>query len=215
MRARGLGAVAVVVALAASPASHAQGETESGALSAEETDALEHGETVTRPQLVERGNERLVGGVTYSIVEATPAELEAVLDSVPSYGAILPYTKSATLLARIDDDFLVTLRQGNALVDAGYTIRVRKDPRAGEVRFWLDRARPHDIVDAWGFFRVQPLPEGRSGVPRSLVTYGILVDIGPGLVRSLFEPKIRRVVLTVPDRLRRYVAGMATARASR
>jgi hypothetical protein len=209
-------AVAAVILASGAPA-HAEtpGEAAGGYLTPEESAELARGETVERPQLVERGGERLVGGVTYTVIEATPAELESLLDSVPSYETILPYTKSATLLARIDDDFIVTLRQGNAVVDARYTLRIRKDAPAGEVRFWLDRTRPHDIADAWGFFRVQPLPEITPGVPRSLVTYGILVDVGPGLVRSMFEPRIRRVVLTVPQRLRGYAARLAETRVAR
>lgn len=201
-----------IAMLATAPAGGAAPPT--GALTPQESIELAHGQTVERPQLVEHGGERLVGGVTYTIVNATPAELESVLDAVPSYESILPYTKSATLLARIDDDAIVALRQGNALVDAGYALRIRKDARAGEVRFWLDRARPHDIADAWGFFRVTPLPD-IAGVPRSLVTYGILVDIGPGLIRTLFESKIRNVVLTVPQRLRGYLAKRTETRVAR
>jgi len=36
------------------------------------------------------------------------------------------------------------------------------------------------------------------------LTYGILVDIGPGLVRDLFEERLREMALTVPQRVRAY-----------
>jgi hypothetical protein len=170
-----------------------------------ENTRLMHGETIRRVQSMDRDGRHYVGGVTYTVLDATPHELDTVFNDVPSYETILPHTKSARVVARIDDDVLVELHQGNALVDATYTIRLRKDPNGREVRFWLDGARHHDIEDAWGFFRVEPLAQVVPGVPRVLVTYGILVDVGPGIVRTLFESKIRDSMLTVPQRLRRYM----------
>jgi hypothetical protein len=37
-----------------------------------------------------------------------------------------------------------------------------------------------------------------------LLAYGILVDLGPGLMRDFFESRIQASMLTVPDRLRLY-----------
>ena len=51
-----------------------------------------------------------------------------------------------------------------------------------------------------------------SGAPRTLVTYGVLVDIGPGLVRELFEEQLRGLMLSVPQRLQRYFAENVRAR---
>jgi len=34
----------------------------------------------------------------------------------------------------------------------------------------------------------------------------VLVDLGPGLVRDLFEERLRTVLLSTPDILRRYIA---------
>ncbi len=173
---------------------------------------LMRGDTIERVQSVDREGRHYVGGVTYTVLDATPRELDAVFNDVPAYQTLLPHTKSARLVARIDDDVLVELHQGNALVDATYTIRLRKDPNGREVRFWLDGARHHDIEDAWGFFRIEPLAQVSPGVPRVLVTYGILVDVGPGIVRALFETKIRDAMLSVPQRLRGYVAHDAKRR---
>jgi hypothetical protein len=36
------------------------------------------------------------------------------------------------------------------------------------------------------------------------LTYGILVDVGPGIVRDLFEERLRTLVLTVPQLVRQY-----------
>jgi ribosome-associated toxin RatA of RatAB toxin-antitoxin module len=172
-------------------------------LTAEEHARLEHGETVVRTQTLEDDSRRLVGGVTYTIVDASQAELERLLDDVAAYRRLLPLTKDARRIGVDHGDTLVWLRQGTSFVETSYTVRVHKEPKTGTVRFWLDKTRPHGIDDAWGFFRAQPL-EGDGS--RVLLTYGVLVDMGDGLGRALFEERVRRVMLSVPELLVRYLA---------
>lgn len=183
-------------------------------LSEAESIRLARGETVIREHTWEPGRSaRFVGGVTYTIVDAGAAEIVALFDDINAYRRVLPRTKQARLVSvEPNGDRLVDLVQGTALVEAEYTLRVRPDapsastPRTGrQVRFWLERSRPHDIDDAWGFFRIEPFTDV-SGMPRVLLTYAILVDIGPGIVRDLFEEKVRSALLSVPQLLRRYVA---------
>jgi hypothetical protein len=49
------------------------------------------------------------------------------------------------------------------------------------------------------------------------VTFGVLIDIGDGLVRDLFEGRVLRAALTVPERVQGLVLERlgAGARASR
>lgn len=175
-------------------------------LTADETARLDRGEMVSRPVTLEGEESRYVGGVTYAIVQASVSEIQELFEDVSSYSHVLPRTKRASLVGRRGLDQLVELRQGNAVIDARYTLRVRHEAWRRDVRFWLEPSRPHDIRDAWGYFHVDPLPDSPSGAPRSLVTYGILVDVGPGIVRELFEERVRAVVLSAPDVLRRFVA---------
>jgi hypothetical protein len=191
---------------------------------------LSRGETVVFDQALDRGGRRYVGGTTYTIIEASMPELEGLLLNTRAYRQLLPHTKQARLVGVNGDDFFIELRQGNSLVETSYTIRVRREAlptgpgqtdatraspvtlapegqahREGTVfRFWLDRSKPHGIEDAWGYFRLERLPEKSSGVPRVLLTYGILVDVGPGLVRDLFEERLRQLALAVPQLVRQY-----------
>jgi hypothetical protein len=175
-------------------------------LTVDENVRLMHGETIARPQtLTPPGDGRYVGGVTYTVVEARANEVASMLDDVGAFKEILPRTKRAEFVGTDGDDVLLELSQGNALFETSYTLRVRRDPGAHEVRFWLDPSRPHGIRDAWGFFRYEPLAQVTPGVPRVLLTYGILVDLGPGLVRDLFEERLRAMMLSVPQRVRAYV----------
>lgn len=166
-----------------------------GSLTRDETARLEHGDTVTRAQQLDRGRRHYVGGVSYAIVDATPGELSALVDDVAAWRRILPRTRDARRVGTDGGDVLAEITHGSIFVSVGYTMRLHRE--GNEVRFWLDRTRPHDIDDAWGFIRAQALPDGRS-----LVTWAILVDMGNGMLRDLFESKVQQMALTVPDRVK-------------
>lgn len=187
--------------LARAPAAHAD------TLTSAESERLGRGETVIRENTWEPGySARYIGGVTYTIVDASASETSGILEQVATFRHVLPRTKRVKLVSvEPNGDRLVELVQGNELVEAQYTLRVRHYPGRREVRFWLETTRPHEIDDAFGYFRVEPLI-GSSGEQRALLTYAILVDIGPGIVRDLFEERVRAALLSVPQLVRRYVA---------
>jgi hypothetical protein len=189
-----LGAVALAASLA-----RADG------LSTSEAERLTHGETVVRPQTVEHGARRYVGGVTYTVLDDSADDLGPLLDDVNVWTRILPKTRSARRVGTAGRDVLVELTSGNSLVQATYTVRVHRD--GDLVRFWVDPSRRHDIEDAWGFVRAEPMAERRT-----LVTYGVLVDLGPGIFRDLFEERVKAAALAVPERLRTLVRDSRAAR---
>jgi ribosome-associated toxin RatA of RatAB toxin-antitoxin module len=164
-------------------------------LTTREMQRLLRGETVVRTQLLRRGDRRYVGGVTYSVVDADADGLVELLEDVDAWRRILPKTRSARSMGTAGNDALVELTHGSAFMQATYTMRVRREGRV--VRFWMDPGRRHDIEDAWGFVRAEPMADGRA-----LVTYGVLIDMGPGLLRDLFEDSVRELALSVPDRVR-------------
>ena len=173
-------------------------------LAPEEMARLDRGDTVARETTVDDGEHRYVGGVAYKMVAAREESIEALLDDVSAYRFVLPRTREAKRVGAHEGDPLVELRQGTSVFETAYTIRIHKDLAARTVRFWLDPSRPHGIDDAWGFFRWS---QERSG--RVLVTFGALVDVGPGLVRMFFEERVRAAMLSVPELLRAHVAGVA------
>jgi hypothetical protein len=164
-------------------------------LSVSEAEKLAGGGTVVRAQSLDRGPRHYVGGVAYILIDAEPTEVTRLFDDVGTWQRVLPKTRSARRVAHAADDALVEMTHGNAWVQATYTMRVHRD--ADGIRFWMDPRRRHDIEDAWGFMRVEPFGDGRT-----LVTYGILVDMGPSLLRGLFEERVRTLALSVPDRVR-------------
>jgi hypothetical protein len=169
-----------------------------------ETARLAAHETVTRDQTIERGDRRYVGGVTYTVIDASPTEVAALLDDADSLRKVLPRTKNAHDVGRLGGDRLIEITQGNAIAEATYTVRIKRE--ANEARFWLEPSLPHGIDDAWGFFRWQSYGDGQT-----LLTYGVLVDPGPGLVRNFFEERFRAALLSVPQLVRRQLAERAVA----
>jgi hypothetical protein len=166
-----------------------------GGLVPAEADRLVRGDTVIRPQEVARAGRRYVGGVTYTIVDAEPGDIAALLEDVSGWRRFLPKTHETRRVGNVEGDALIEVTHGSTLMQVGYTVRVRREGNV--VRFWMDASRPHDIEDAWGFFRSEALAGHRT-----LVTYGILIDMGAGLLRDLFEDRVRALALEVPDRVR-------------
>jgi len=164
-------------------------------LTSDESTRLVRGDVVTRTQQLDRGPRHYVGGVSYAIVDATPAELAALVDDVSTWRRILPRTREARRIGTDGGDVLAEITHGSLFVSVGYTMRLHRE--GNEVRFWLDRTRPHDIDDAWGYIRSQPMADGRT-----LVTWAILVDMGNGMLRDMFESKVQQMALTVPERVK-------------
>ena len=169
-------------------------------LSSDETSRLSQGDTVVRNTTLDGDDYRYVGGVSYTILETTPDELATMLEDVATYRAVLPRTQAARKVETRGEDTFVELTQGTSIFQTSYTIRIRKDPAESTVRFWLDTTRPHGIDDAWGFFRYATLGDGRV-----LLTFGVLVDVGPGVVRMFFEERLRSAMMSVPMRVRRFL----------
>ena len=170
------------------------------ALSAEERSALLAGGLVERPLTLKRPSARYVGGVAYQLVRASPEEVLATLQSTESLPQALPRTKRARLVTAEGRHARVELVQGTSVAEATYTVHLVRDPVDDELRFWLDHARPHDIADVWGYFRVR-----RFDRERSLITVAVALDVGPGLVRLFFEDKIQRLILATPRHIKDFV----------
>lgn len=168
-------------------------------LNATEANRLLRGETVARTQDLQRWHRRYVGGVTYKILDASTSDLASLLDDVSSWRRFLPKTRDVQRVGAAGEDPLVRVTHGSALVQVGYTLRVHHEGNV--VRFWMDPSRAHDIEDVWGFFRAEPMGDGRT-----LVTYGILIDMGDGILRDMFEPRVRELALEVPDHVQEVVA---------
>lgn len=176
-----------------------------GGLSAEQHEELRSGGRVEQFLEMERQGQRYVGGVSYALVRAEPEQVFEVLNRLPTLSEVLPQTRNTRIVDRAGNRVRVQLEQGNSVVSTTLTVFFQlegpeepSDPHV--VRFWLDPSQPHGIDDAWGFFRAAPYDDKHS-----LVSVGALVNLGPGLIRMLFEKRIQRSILRMPNRIRETV----------
>jgi len=173
-------------------------------LSSRERGALHAGRMVSRPLQFDQAGGHYVGGVSYQVVDAQPELVLAALSDVANWPEALPRTKSARLLDSANGLSRVELVQGGTFLEARYTV-VLEQVDGTTIRFWLDPSQPHDIRDVWGFFRIKPLPGGRS-----LITVGAALDLGDGLPR-LFEDRVASMLLRAPRQIRDFVQPRALA----
>ena len=177
------------------------------ALSADERQALTEGHIVSRPLRFRRATgAQYIGGVSYQVVNATPGEVMAALLDLQAMPELLPKTKRATLVENGGPRARVELVQGGGMFEATYTVFLEQNADRDELRFWLDPSRRHDVKDVWGYFRVRPF-----GPSHTLLTVAAVLDLGPGIVRMLFEESIQGLILGAPWNIKKYVEPRAFA----
>jgi carbon monoxide dehydrogenase subunit G len=171
-------------------------------LNEEQHRTLRSGGRVEQFVELERGGQHYVGGVAYALVRAEPRQVFDVLNEITTLSEVLPATRNLQIVEQLGNRVRVELEQGNSVVSTKFTVFFeleppdsRYDPRV--VRFWLDPSEAHSVDDLWGFFRATRYDEQHS-----LVSVGALVDLGPGVLRMLFESRIQRSILRMPNRIR-------------
>jgi hypothetical protein len=171
--------------------------------SADQHQTLRAGGRVEQFVELDRQGKRYVGGIAYTLVRAEPRQVFEVLNQLGTLSEVLPRTRNTRIIDRSGSNRVrVELEQGNSVVSTTFTVFFQleppedaHDPRV--VRFWLDPSEPHSIDDAWGFFRATRYDEQHS-----LVSVGALINLGPGVIRMLFEERIQRSIMRMPNRIR-------------
>ncbi len=159
---------------------------------------LAKGELVTEESDYLRGYDRYVGGVSYLVVDRPWDRLSETARDPKKIPSVLPWVKSAKVV-QVTPGGRATIRVEHefGVFHAGYTVVVEYKDKGRYGRFWLDPTADNSLRDAWGFVRLTPIGDGS----RTLVTVGVLYDLGAGLFRNLFEARIKRLVLALPRRL--------------
>ena len=147
--------------------------------------------------------------LAYQRVRTSRAMLAQAMIDPNAYLSVLPRTHDAYVAKRRGDTTWIGLTQGNALIQLRYVMQVQPSEDRSLYRFWIDERYPHDLDDAWGFMRLEPMPSSRGlreeAVGDYLVAYGLVFDLGGGILQSMFAQRILAVLRTIPERLKRYV----------
>jgi len=164
---------------------------------ADERARLERGQLVSRPTERRRGQSVLVGGVSWLRVTASADSLWRIARDPGAYAHILPAAEEARVVARGESGVIVRIRHRYGLVGAAYHASLRFDDSAHMLSFSLDRTRPHDIRQGYGFMMITRVDDTHADV-----TWGAMADVGSDVVAGMLRPLMQEWMLRVPECLR-------------
>jgi hypothetical protein len=175
-------------------------------LTRDELQRLERGELVVRPSTERRGELRLIGGTAFQVVSASPEVVWQALLDTQYYRRMLPELQSAEVVRETargaGQTRIVGMSHGRGAALTRYFLSMHIDPRKRDIAFRLDESRPHDIRAAWGFYTVRS-----HGAGKTLLVFGVLVDPGDGVLKTVLRPALQEWALRVPWMVKRFVEG--------
>jgi hypothetical protein len=172
--------------------------TGSGDFTRDEIDRLNSGRLVSRKLSERRGDLRLVGGMSWQMIEAPAGQVWAMVNDASIYPSLLPHVAEAQPAGGREGDNRLWIRHDFGVADASYTVRFDSDPHKRILRFRLDRSRPGSLRAGWGEIQVAPLGDNRS-----IVYWGVMADIGSGGIRSIMRDTVQKAMLDIPRRLKK------------
>lgn len=161
---------------------------------------LESGKLVKRQVTQRRGGLHLVGGTSWQVIDADADHVWKVITDVRTYRQLFPHVVDARLLAKRGNYRLVYMEHASGPFHVSYSLKGQADAKRRDLTFELDTSRPRDITAAWGFFTVRPYGKGKS-----ILAYGVMLDIGTGILSALLRDKIRGSMLHIPRNVRKYI----------
>lgn len=193
-------AIACLVLTLSGPDSRAQGKA--GGLTMQDKFLLESGELVMKPKNEQRGSLKLFGGQSWQIVDVPAATAWRALQDLPRYKRFIPLATESDVKARHGEEIDLAIRQQWGPVDIRYVLQTTLDGAKKAMVFRLDHSQGHELRAGWGFLRVRAWKENKT-----LVSFGAMVDIGDGVLVSVIRPAVRRDLLRIPTKFKRYVEG--------
>ncbi len=209
-RARRTGGLAIIGALLLSiPVLPVAGQERANGFTADERERLEHGQLVARPVTRRRGSLRLIGGSSWQVVDQPLDVTWRALCDARSYRRMLPGADEANVVAHEPGQRIVRVSHAVGFVHASYHLRMSYDHDRHDISFRLDDRRPNDLRAAWGFISISRYQDDPS---RTLVSYGVMADVGDGMLGGILRGQIHEWMLRVPTTIRDYLRGPAQRR---
>jgi hypothetical protein len=197
--------LALGVTLGLALSSWADGRAKAGGnptrtFSSEEEAQLRAGKLVVRPEQRESGDAKLIGGMSWQLIDAPPKRVWKTLVDVSCYPRFLPAVEKVSFIDMVGAQQRLFLSHSYGLVSASYYVLVGTDPKRGVLRFRLDRTRESSLRDAYGELRVSPF-----GQNKSVVSMAIMADMGSGFVTGFVRGHVHEWMLRVPEQLKLHV----------
>ena len=162
------------------------------AFSPDERRRLLAGELVRRDMTRTDGRARLFGGSSWQRVDAPIDRVWAVVRDPSRYTRLIPSLESVEVVAQDGDARVLRMHHAFGIGSADYFLRMTVDDEARAIRFALDTTRPHDVRAGRGFVSLSP---HRGG---TIVAWGMLADVGGGMLQQVFGPLLHEWLLKPP-----------------
>jgi uncharacterized membrane protein len=163
----------------------------------EESAALRKGKSVRRPL---EDHARLVGGNSWLVIEAPPAEVWRALQDLQTYKRMFRFVDRIDVLHADGRRRTVQIEEADTLYTLSYILNLQFDEENQDIEFHLDPSTREHLRDGWGFVHLDATPSGTT-----LVTFGAAVNPGNDMIRSLFQEGLEDQLLGAPERLKRYI----------
>ena len=206
--------VALFAAVVVGPfAVRAQGDGLRRSLTDSELRRLERGRLVTRRTSERRGELLLIGGTSYQVIDLAPDEVWRAVSDRPRYlRQMLPQTQRMRELRHTETTRTMRVRHEYGIVSATYAVTFSYDADAKTVIFRLANDRPRDLRAGWGFIKLRPW--GDNG-EQTLVSFGMMADVGTGIISGALRPTLHEWMLKVPWTMKQYLEGSGRSRYER
>ena len=182
-------ALLLVVGLPA--AAHAQGAD--APFTAAERRALTAGELVRRNISRTEGRHAMYGGTSWMRVRAPIERVWALVEDPATYPRLIPSLATTRVVEERGADRVVHMHHDYAIATTDYYVRMRFDRDRWTMRFELDDSRPHDTLRSGrGFIQLS------SYRGDTIVSWGMLADVGAGVIVQIFGPVLNERLLLPP-----------------
>jgi carbon monoxide dehydrogenase subunit G len=144
----------------------------------------------------------MMGGTSWQVIDATPDVLWQALLDTSHFSRMLPQVDKAHLVRSAGDKMRMFVRHRGTLVETSYFLDVKLAPDHSGMTFRVDESSAKGIHAAWGYYSLRPYAGGKT-----LLIYGVMADIGDGLVAMLLRSTVHEWLLKVPWMVKRFVEG--------
>jgi len=165
---------------------------QSDAFTAEERRRLVAGELVRRDMTRTDRGARLFGGSSWQRVDAPLERVWAVVREPSRYPRLIPSLETVRVVARRGDEHVLRMHHAFGVGSADYFMRMTIDDATHTIRFALDESRPRDVQAGRGFVSLTPYRGG------TIVAWGMLADVGGGMLQQVFGPFLNEWLLKPP-----------------
>jgi len=169
---------------------------QSSGFSSDERDALARGELVRRNIGNDPATGRVFGGVSFLHIDLPIETVWAKAKDPAALTALIPSLSTARVVQEGDGTRVVAMHHSYGVGETDYFLRMALDDEHYEMRFEVDRSRPHDVASGRGFLSLRRYRGG------TFVTWGMRIEPGMGLVGELFGPMLDGWLLKPPLCLR-------------